>query len=106
MKTLWLVVIAFFFMCGMAWSDSNGEIIFADIIDNTVDAGVEITFGSPVPQHNITFHDTDSGEIGFLSWEKGYFEFEGKAEKSAIIFFENCLKPLVDEYIKSKQRQE
>lgn len=47
---------------------------------------------------SITFGDN----IGRIFWEKGYMEFEGDAKESAKIFFEDGLKPYIDEYIKSE----
>lgn len=58
---------------------------------------LELKFPPTTP---LSFSDGES-EIGNLSWPDGSFKFEGKAEESAVVFF-NFLKPLVDNYIEEK----
>lgn len=50
----------------------------------------------------ITFGDN----VGRIFWDKGIMIFEGNVEKSAEIFFEGYLKPLIDEYIVSEMEKE
>lgn len=44
----------------------------------------------------------DRGEIARLWWSDGELRFEGNADRAAKIFFEQFLKPLVDEYIEAR----
>ena len=54
------------------------------------------------PSYDILFGDDNSKEIGRITWEKGYLEFEGDADESARIFFEEFLKGYVDGYIQEQ----
>jgi hypothetical protein len=63
-------------------------------------------------KNDIYFHDNSGGtlieigpfcefsfcNIGKLSWNNGYMEFEGEAAESAKVFFD-FLKPYIDNYI-------
>jgi hypothetical protein len=39
----------------------------------------------------ISFHDPKTGKIATLSWESGCLKFEGAADESAIIFFNELI---------------
>ena len=56
---------------------------------------------SCTPSCNLTFHGAEGKEIAQLNWGDGVMKFSGNIEESAKHFFE-FLKPMVDEYIKSK----
>ena len=51
---------------------------------------------------NIVIMGAD-GEVGRLSWDEGRFAFSGNMAESAQIFFDNFLKPLVDNYIENER---
>ena len=48
-------------------------------------------------QHTMTFTNLD-GDVGKISWDGGVFEFTGKADESAKVFFD-FLKQYVDAYL-------
>ena len=52
--------------------------------------------------YNIIFSDETNAEIGKLEITKEGLKFTGKADESAKVFFDCCLKNLVDEYIKEQ----
>ena len=58
------------------------------------------------PTTTIIFHGDDDIEIGRLEWGTGKFVFVGKAEESALVFFEHFVKALVDEYIGKELEKE
>ena len=65
----------------------------------------EIKIRDIKPEHNIVFSDTNNGkEVGRLSWDKGKFQFEGNADKSAKIFFD-YLKGYVDLYLEEHKNE-
>jgi len=58
------------------------------------------------PSYAISFHNEAPMEIGRLSFASGTLVFEGKADESAKVFFEQFLKPMVDEYIRRECKAE
>lgn len=81
--------------------DLGNYIVEKEENDLSIDSGYsDLTFTSPLLA-TLTFSQ-DGQDIGCLSWEDGVFKFEGKAEESAVIFFECFLKSLIDDYINSK----
>jgi len=81
------------------WSPSVNETQVAE--DATLE-GESIEFGidgEVTIYLKPTVFMTFGGDIGRISWDEGIMKFEGNAEESARIFFEDCLKPMVDEYI-------
>uniref|UniRef100_A0A6M3KAA0 Uncharacterized protein n=1 Tax=viral metagenome TaxID=1070528 RepID=A0A6M3KAA0_9ZZZZ len=52
------------------------------------------------PSYSMTF-SKDGKEAGKLEWDEGVFKFTGEVQESAKVFFD-FLKPLVDDYIRSK----
>ena len=62
----------------------------------------EIKIGTNYPTHNMTFNK-DGKEIGWISWDKGELVFEGNADESAKVFFNDFLKNYVDQYIADKK---
>lgn len=66
-----------------------------------------ITIAEPRPYiSRMTIHDDFDTEVARLEWPDGKFRFVGDAEESARIFFDGVLKPLVDEYIERRLREE
>ena len=67
---------------------------------------------TPVPQiqpatkppviDTIIFSGDEPEQVGKLTWKNGRFEFTGKADKSAQVFFNRYLKDIVDAYLKEK----
>lgn len=51
---------------------------------------------------SMTFSD-GSRTVGTLSWNGGKMRFKGKADGAAKSFFDNYLKKIIDEYMKSCQ---
>lgn len=76
--------------------DTTGEELYFSDTDSLIK--IEI---SPVPTSIIFGND-----IGKLSWEDGKMKFEGNADESARIFFEEFLRPYIDSYIKSELEKE
>lgn len=52
----------------------------------------------------ISFTDSAGNYAGKLSWENGVLKFNGNANNSALIFFNENLKQIIDEYIKENGR--
>ncbi|MBL0320296.1 MAG: hypothetical protein IPP74_13550 [Alphaproteobacteria bacterium] len=52
----------------------------------------------------ISFTDSRGNYAGKLSWENGTLKFYGNANDSALIFFKENLKQIIDEYIKENSR--
>lgn len=98
-----------------------------DVDDYTIDIGEEPEFWFTKPEEEsleedeyIAFGDEDlvvitirptvsmtfGDNIGKISWETGIMTFEGDADESAEIFFEECLKPMIDNYIKYGEKEE
>ncbi len=50
--------------------------------------------------------DSSATTIGILSWSDGKMKFKGDAEESARVFFEEFLKPRVDQYIRERLSNE
>lgn len=47
----------------------------------------------------VTFLSNDSEIVGQLIWRARRFVFEGNMDESARIFFDGCLRQVVDDYI-------
>ena len=49
-------------------------------------APATFSIGTPKPNHNIIFHNTNGEEVGVLDFNGPGLAFEGNAEESAIVF--------------------
>lgn len=56
----------------------------------------------PPPPTSVSFFGGDGKVVGTLSFGDDIMKFEGEADKSAKIFFEHYLKPIIDNYIRNK----
>lgn len=82
-----------FFICAI--------LISGLFVVSTAGAQEQVVEGLDLPvRTDFLFGDDGKGNpAGELSWAKGHLEFKGDADKSALLFFEYLLKPLVDKYI-------
>jgi hypothetical protein len=51
------------------------------------------------PSYKVSFH-REGRTVGVLDWNDGPMKFEGDAEESAQLFFDNIIKRYVQSYIK------
>jgi len=58
-----------------------------------------------IPICRLTFVAGVSKEVGYLDWSTGFLKFEGFAEESARVFFENVLKAQIDQYIEHRMSE-
>jgi hypothetical protein len=73
----------------------SGSIVSAGELDETVftiraNPDDVIILSKAINPCNITFHN-EEGNIGMLTWEDGIMRFEGDAEESAQLFFDNVI---------------
>ena len=59
----------------------------------------EICF-HPVEPPTAVSIEGSNGEVGRLDWKSGQLTFSGDMAESAQIFFNDFLKPMVDEYLR------
>lgn len=69
-------------------------------MDNLINKGKLLDFKSITPTSVI--FTKDGKEVGKILIEKDGLKFIGNADKSAKVFFDYFLKPIVDSYIKEK----
>ena len=51
-------------------------------------APATFSIGTPKPNHNIIFHNTNGEEVGVLDFNGPGLYFEGNAEQGAIVFMD------------------
>lgn len=61
---------------------------------------------SPEEFSYLDFTNKKGETIGTLDWRYGEFRFQGAMDDAAKAFFQNHLKPIIDEYLKRQQCKE
>lgn len=71
-----------------------------EIVEPPIEPLVTLT-----PDYTIRFF-RENEEVGCLDFSDGTLKFSGQADEAARIFFEACLKQIVDQYLQDQRKEE
>lgn len=114
---LWIIIILLSFVLGTWIAQKAKESIIAEVKEELIYDEGNIPKGyapfwlamrneSVTSLECYTTGMTFGDNVGRIFWDKGIMVFEGNAEESAKIFFEEFLKPYIDNYIESEMKKE